>query len=235
MLGAATRPSSATAPGIGGLVPGLEPDPEDGETRPVGGLGASGAVSVQTNNGSGSATDAGTTTADASTARRLTIATSNVTGPTWGDFGSFTWDVGLTTAGRSGWIVQEIVNTYNSTDASGSPITDSGVIPHYWEAWAVDSSGAVSPSAGDINDMWRRAGRGSGSRGWWSMEGNCHFTTTDPADNGLTPGGVSNAGILLSGTTAPPGLGSTLLSRHANGSWDSTSRPPGPHAGTAGP
>ena len=67
------------------------------------------------------------------------------------------------------------------------------------------------------------------------MAGDCHFTTTDPGANGLTPGGVSNAGILLSGTTAPPGLGPALLARHANGAWDSSVTPPTPHAGGAGP
>ncbi len=66
------------------------------------------------------------------------------------------------------------------------------------------------------------------------MQGDVHWTTTDPATQGFTAGGVSNAGILLSTTSKPAGLGSTLLNRNAGGKWDSTGETP-THTGEAGP
>jgi hypothetical protein len=239
---AASR-SSATPGPLGGLVPGLAPAGEEGETQVVGGIDSSGPVAVQRNGGtatpgSGSTPPTGTpstppTTPPSTPPTATTIGTTNQAGPTWAPHGSFTWDVGFTTTGRSGWIVQEIVNTLTGTNSTGT-INTSGMVPHYWEAWAVDGAGVVSPSGGTINDMWRRPSWGAGSKGNWSMTGNCSFTTTDPGAHGLTPGGVSNAGILLSGTSAPPDLGSVRLARHADGAWDSTVTTP-THVGRAGP
>jgi hypothetical protein len=234
----ASRRTPAPEPAMGGLVPGLSPEPDEGEDLVVGGVlarnGDSPTTAGGTGSGSGSGSGSGTTTGSPAPTTPVTISTSNQAGPTWSPHGRFTWDVGFTTSGRSGWIVQEIVNTFNATDSSGSAITGTGIVPHYWEAWKVDASGVVSPSAGAVNDMWRRPGRGNGSKGTWSMVGNCHFTTTDPATQGFTPGGVSNAGILLSTATAPTGLGSVLLGRNAKGTWDSTGATP-THTGTAGP
>jgi hypothetical protein len=59
------------------------------------------------------------------------------------------------------------------------------------------------------------------------------WTNEDPAKSGLTKGGVRAAGILLSGTTAPKGLGASLQTRFAGGVWDSTGSTP-THTGTAG-
>jgi hypothetical protein len=166
----------------------------------------------------------------------ITVTTTNVAGPTWSANGAFLWDIGFTTSGRSGWLVQEVVNTIDVHASDGSVVDTSSVIPRYWEAWAVDAAGAVTPFApGPINDMWRRPGRGATTRGDWSMTGNVHFTTTDPATQGFRARGVSNAGILLATTTAPSGLGPVLLHRHAKGKWDSTTATPVAHTGTAGP
>jgi hypothetical protein len=63
------------------------------------------------------------------------------------------------------------------------------------------------------------------------MSGRCHFTTTNPATQGFTAGGVSNAGILLSTTTKPTGLGPILRWRSAHGSWDDNATPAKPHTG----
>jgi hypothetical protein len=165
----------------------------------------------------------------------ITISTTSNTGPTWNANGSFDWRVGFTTSGRNGWIVQEIVNTMNVFKADGTQVDTSAVVPRYWEAWAVDGSGAVTPAIGADNDYWIRPARGASTRGNWSMTGNCHFTTTDPATQGFTSRGVSNAGILLSTTTQPTGLGTVRLRRTASGSWDSTTAPGTAHSGSAGP
>jgi hypothetical protein len=77
-----------------------------------------------------------------------------------------------------------------------------------------------------------RSSKGAGSKGTWSLKGEVYWTSSDPAKSGLTPGGVANAGILLSGTSAPAGLGSVLQTRSADGVWDST-KAPATHTGNA--
>ena len=96
------------------------------------------------------------------------------------------------------------------------------------------ASGQVRVSATDARnvDQWERPSLGAGSKGSWSMKGEVYWTSTDPAGSGLTAGGASNAGILLSGFSAPSGLGSCLLTRNANGNWDSTVNP-ATHTGAA--
>lgn len=163
----------------------------------------------------------------------ITIASSTNSGPTWNAHGHFDWRVGLTTSGRSGWLVQQVTNTYRGEDASGASVTPA-YTPNYWEAWAVDATGAVTPAVGPNNDYWIRPSRGTGTKGHWSMSGKVHFTTTDPTTAGLTPGGVPDAGVLLSATTAPGDLGIARLHRYAQGTWDSTGTAP-VHSGSAGP
>jgi len=161
------------------------------------------------------------------------ISSTTNSGPTWSNHGHFDWRVGFDTTGRNGWIVQEIINGYRAEDASGNDVTPA-YTPHYWEAWAVDGSGNVTPKVGASNDYWIRPSNGNHTEGHWSMRGKAHFTSTDPATQGFTPGGVSDAGILLSTTSAPSGLGVTRLHRYAQGNWDSTTSTP-THTGSARP
>jgi hypothetical protein len=161
-------------------------------------------------------------------------STSTTAGPNWLDHGSFRWVVAWGTDGTSGWIVQKVTNTLSGTKKDGTVISPAtyGITPIYYEAWAVDSAGKVTPTDGTSHDWWTRGSRGAGSKGNWSMRGDVYWTDKDPAKSGLTPGGVSNAGILLSGTTAPAGLSAALQVRTANGVWDSSGATP-THTGTA--
>ncbi len=164
----------------------------------------------------------------------LDISDWKVSGPSWSPHGAFDWRVRFSTSGHTGWIVQEIVNTIDVKDSTGAPVNTSSVVPRYWEAWAVNATGQISPSVGPVHDMWIRPNWGANTVGHWSMSGRLHFTTTDPATQGFTAGGVSNAGILLSTATAPSGLGPVLRWRSASGQWDDTSTPAKPHTGTWG-
>lgn len=211
---------------------GLKPSARPGDQQEVGGIG---------NMLSDAADVVGTAVGNAvgSTAAALTgigVSQTDTLAASWSPHGQFAWDVGFSVSGgTAGWIVQEIKNTFGMTDASGTAVAigGTGVVPLYYEAWAVDAAGAVSPSAGATNDMWRRPGRGDNTKGHWSMQGKVYFTTTDPATKGLTPGGVSNAGILLSSTGSPGGLGTARLHRYAHGTWDSTTATK-THTGSAG-
>jgi hypothetical protein len=150
----------------------------------------------------------------------------------WKDYGAFRWAIAWSTDGTSGWIVQKVSSTLNATAKDGSAITlaSIGTAPSYYEAWAVDDKGKVSPAVGSTNDIWSRNSKGEGSKGNWSMKGDVYWTSSDPAKSGLTSGGVRNAGILLSGTSAPAGLSGVLQTRHADGKWDATTK----HTGSAG-
>ena len=165
----------------------------------------------------------------------IEIESTTTTPAAWNNHMQFLWEVGFTTTGRSGWIVQEIVNKYRAEDTAGNPV---GPIPtpHYWEAWAVDAAGRITPASGATHDTWRRGSRGDNTKGHWSMRGKVHFTKTDPAAHGFTAGGAPNAGILLSTTSAPTGLplGIARLHRYAQGTWDSTGAVK-THTGSAGP
>lgn len=165
-------------------------------------------------------------------APRITVGRQS--GPTWTPHGGFDWRVSFATNRRSGWIVQEITNAINVTDAAGAAVDTSAVVPHYWEAWAVDGTGKITPSAGKVHDMWIRPARGTNTKGSWSMAAKLHFTTTDPATQGFTAGGVSNAGILLSTTTQPTGLGPVRRWRGAHGRWDDNAATPVAHTGSTG-
>lgn len=165
----------------------------------------------------------------------VNITTTDISPPTWSPHGAFSWHIGFTTSGTSGWIVQRITNTYSGSDSKGNKITNArvGATPKYYEAWKVNGVGGISPSIGSTNDIWGRPDLSrrppisdAKTKGRWSMTGEVYFTTTDPATSGLTKGGVPDAGILLSGTTQPADLGVARLHRYANGTWDSTGTTP---------
>ncbi|HLW32766.1 MAG TPA: hypothetical protein VKX40_10930 [Aequorivita sp.] len=162
----------------------------------------------------------------------INISSTTNSGPTWNNHGHFDWRVGLSTTGRSGWLVQKINNTYRAEDAAGTALGGAAPTSEYYEAWAVDASGNVSPNVGVNNDYWIRPNKGTGSKGHWSMKGKVYYTTVDPTLSGFTPGGVADAGILLSSTTSPGSLGIARLHRYAQGTWDSTGTTP-THTGSA--
>jgi hypothetical protein len=212
---------------LGGFAPGADPDQNQ---KMIGGRtvgeavgDAARVVGTERGNAVGNATAALT---------GIDINSTTTAAATWSDHGQFSWQVGFATTGTNGWIVQEVVNTYRAQDSAGTDLGGAMPTAQYWEAWAVDAASAVTPSAGGTNDFWLRPSRGANTQGHWSMRGKVYFTTTDPATQGLTPGGVPDAGILLSSTSAPAGLGIARLHRYAQGTWDSTGATP-THTGSA--
>jgi hypothetical protein len=162
----------------------------------------------------------------------ISISSTTNSAATWNNHGHFDWRVGFSTTGKNGWIVQEIENTYRAQDNTGNSVVPA-YTPKYYEAWAVNASSAVTPGdAAGNNDYWIRPGRGPNTKGHWSMRGKVYFTTTDPTTQGFTGGGVPDAGILLSTTAKPSGLGVARLHRYAQGHWDSTVATPY-HKGSA--
>lgn len=163
----------------------------------------------------------------------ITISSHTTSPAAWSPHGFFHWEVAFNTTGRSGWLVQEVRSTRRAQDASGKKLPDH-LTPHYWEAWGVDAAGAITPQSGATHDFWQRRSFGNHTQGHWTMTSAVHFTTTHPASMGFTPGGVPEAGSLLSTTSAPSGLGVARLHRYAQGTWDSTGAKP-THTGSAGP
>ena len=163
----------------------------------------------------------------------VSVSSVTTTPAAWNNHGHFVWDIGFNTTGQNGWLVQEIASTRRAENTAGVAFPD-GLTRRYWEAWAVDGTGAVTPALGATNDMWQRRGWGNGSQGHWSITGTVYFTTTDPATMGFAAGNVPEAGALLSTTGAPGGLGIARLHRYAQGTWDSTTAVP-THTGSAGP
>ncbi|MGH6872655.1 MAG: hypothetical protein ACREHE_14230 [Rhizomicrobium sp.] len=165
------------------------------------------------------------------------ISSTSTAAPFFGPHGTSRWPVTFQTSGRSGWIVQEITNTFRAQTTAGAPVTRlPPPIPHFFEAWTVNATGAIAEHdrAGN-NDVWQRASRGNNTQGHWSTTGKLHFTTTDPATQGFVRRNpATNAGILLSSTSAPSNLGIARLHRYAQGTWDSTGATP-THTGSAGP
>ncbi len=164
------------------------------------------------------------------------MSTGDLAAATWSDHGQFKWWIKWVTDGTEGWIVQKITNTYSGTKKDGTAITNAsvGAVAAYYEAWEVDKAGGITGSLGKTGnrDRWERPALGEGSKGSWSMTGNVYWTASDPAKSGMTSGGVKNAGSLLSSTSAPKDLSAELLTRTANGVWDSTGKAP-THAGKA--
>lgn len=212
---------------IGGLSPGIAPDEENVLLG-----GAHRAQPARPQDRQNSPIQRDHHTPEAVAAAKTVSATTN-SGPTWNANGAFDWRVGFTTSGRSGWLVQKIENALEGTDSAGKAFTKALPTPMYWEAWAVGADGKVTPAVGANNDYWIRPTRGASSKGSWSMKAQVHFSTTDPATQGFTAGGAKDSGILLSTTSAPAGLGSVLLNRTADGSWDGTGDAPKVHKGAA--
>jgi hypothetical protein len=167
----------------------------------------------------------------------ISIDSSDVLSPTWLAGGAFKWHVAFSTTGRSGWIVQEINNSWRAQDAAGARVA-SPFTPQYWEAWTVGATGTVAPSVAGFNDMWDQGdlnGTLGAVEGHWATTATVFSTTTNPATMGFTANNpATNAGVLLSTTTAPVGLGIGRLHRYAQGGWDSRGAAP-VHTGSAGP
>ncbi len=161
------------------------------------------------------------------------ISSVTTTPPAWNPHGHFLWEVGFNTSGRNGWIVQEMASTRRAQDAAGNALPDR-LTRDYWEAWAVDGTGAITPASGATNDTWQRRSFGNHTQGHWSISSSVHFTATDPATQGFAVGNAPEAGLLLSSLTAPTGLGVARLHRYAQGTWDSTGAIP-THTGSCGP
>ncbi|SEM68007.1 hypothetical protein [Nitrosomonas marina] len=176
----------------------------------------------------------------ASTASMLTgisITTTTNQGPTWNNHGAFVWHVGFNTTGRTGWIIQDVVNTWRAKDARGNAVP-SPVTPHFLEAWAVDNTGKVTPSIGTDNDYWDNpnlVATYGAVEGHLATRAKLYFTKTDPAAQGFIKNNpATNAAGLLSSTTTPANLGIVRLYRYAQSTWDSTGAAP-IHFGSAGP
>jgi hypothetical protein len=153
----------------------------------------------------------------------INIDSTTVGAKTWSPNGGFKWSVGFKTSGKkakNGWIIQRIKNTYRAQKTDGTAVAAGVPAKKYWEAWAVDAAGKVSPDRGGANDFWQRANVGPNTKGHWSMTGKVYFTKTDPATMGFVANSVPNAGILLATYTKPHDLGVARLHRYAQGTWD---------------
>jgi hypothetical protein len=138
--------------------------------------------------------------------------------------GYFFWKVLFQTTGKNGWIVQRIQNEFEGTKSDGSPDLHTPT-KEYWEAWRVDENSVISPSNLNAHDKWQRGYEGAGgvgTTGSFSMKGDVYFTQKDITKNGFAQNSVPDAGNLYATTKKPKGLGDVLLSRFANGKWDST-------------
>jgi hypothetical protein len=146
------------------------------------------------------------------------IGANTTAGPTYGNCRNFnhviSWDTDL----RDGYIIQECNNSDTITGCDGTNIPAPNT-PHYWEAWYVDASGAISDGN---SDTWFRAQRNN-TRGRWTFDSNVYAVagTLSPAW-GFTRGAVATAGSLLSTTTGPgyDEIYQPSLTRHRGGIWD---------------
>ncbi|MCP5244951.1 MAG: hypothetical protein H6937_13020 [Burkholderiales bacterium] len=167
----------------------------------------------------------------------ISISTKTNKGPTWNNHGAFVWHVGFNTTGRSGWIIQDVVNTWRAKDARGNAVA-SPLTPHFLEAWTVDSAGKVTPNIGKDNDYWDNPNLNTSYgavEGHLATRAKLYFTKTNPATQGFIRNNpATNASGLLSSTQTPTGLGIVRLYRYAQSTWDSTGTVP-IHFGSAGP
>jgi hypothetical protein len=144
------------------------------------------------------------------------ITATTTAGPTWGQCRAFLWDVDWSTAGRNGFIVQEINNGGRITNCADGTAVPAPFTPRYWEAWAVDANGNVGDGGAD---RWSRA-QFNNTSGMWTMSGRAHFVAAlDPAA-GFSRTAVPDANGLLATTTQPSGLPAISLSRVAMGVWN---------------
>jgi hypothetical protein len=151
---------------------------------------------------------------------RVATATNTAGPPAFSPCGQFLWNVGFLTSGRNGFLVQEIINTYNVQSCAGVAIPNPHPEPHYYEAWTVDAAGTVTPNVGATNDMWIRPARPN-TRGSWGMVGNVHWAANLEPAAGFGVGNVGDAGpILMSTLTRPTNIAHPILTRRTGGTWD---------------
>jgi len=154
------------------------------------------------------------------------VVTTDVTAPTYHlDVGHpiqhFVWEVGFGTSLRNGFIIQQIDNEFAPAMCDGTAYTAWRPTPHYWEAWAVDGAGTVTPAIGAINDQWTRP-FAPASRGRWRMTGTFYTVRTLPPKAHFGVGNVGDAGILQSTAHTPTGdeLGLVAGQRTIGGEWN---------------
>ena len=154
------------------------------------------------------------------------VITTDVTPPTYHlDIGRpiqhFVWEVGFRTSLRNGFIIQQIDNEFVPAMCDGTAYTAWRPTPRYWEAWAVDGAGTVTPAIGAIHDQWTRP-FAPASRGRWRMTGTFYTVLTLPPRARFGAGNVRDAGILQSTAHAPTGdeLGLEAGRRTIGGDWN---------------
>jgi hypothetical protein len=146
------------------------------------------------------------------------VDASPITGPTYGPCRNFNLVVSWTTGVRNGFILQECMNTDTITRCSDGANLPAPNTPHYWEAWQVDGSGAVSDGN---QDTWFRAQR-PGTQGRWTFDSNVFAVSQLNPAWGFARGAVPTAGTLLATTTGPghDELYQPSMTRHQGGEWD---------------
>lgn len=149
--------------------------------------------------------------------------------PTPAAHGLFRLNAGFRTTLRSGWIIQELRNTWNETVCGGAANPN---VPtaRYWEAWWVTHGGSVRlptslttpPTHAALpatHDTWQR-GLARGTRGDFTMNARLYTALRLPA--GFAIGAVPDAGVLPSTAAAPNAddLGLVQGTRSASGRWN---------------
>jgi hypothetical protein len=133
----------------------------------------------------------------------------------------FRWRIRWSTTGRDGYIVQEINRARHmfrctkGKPRSGAEIKLAGDPPgHFWEAWHVAADGSMTPSN---EDTWILTTL-SNTEGDWNISGKAYWTQTLDPKAGFKiqswdPGQLATL-------TQPSGLGSVLVSRQKQGTWN---------------
>lgn len=145
------------------------------------------------------------------------VGATTTTPVAYGNCRNFNTVVSWNTDVRNGHILQECINADTITRCDGTNVPAPN-IPHYWEAWEVDATGAVSDGN---SDTWFRAGK-PGTRGRWTFDANVFAVgALDPAW-GFSRNSVVTAGGLLATTTGPSydELYQPSMVRHHGGEWN---------------
>ena len=145
------------------------------------------------------------------------IGLTTTTPVAYGNCRNFNTVVSWNTDVRNGHILQECINADTITKCDGTNVPAPN-IPHYWEAWEVDATGAISDGN---SDTWFRAGKPD-TRGRWTFDSNVFAVgALDPAW-GFRRNSVVTAGGLLATTTGPSHdeLYQPSLVRHHGGQWN---------------
>lgn len=166
------------------------------------------------------------------TASTVGAVTRNVPAPA--AHGLFRMDATFSTPLRRGWIIQEMVSTWNEVVCGGAAHPNPPT-PHYWEAWWVTPGGNVRlPTAlttppthvatGAFDDRWQR-GLAAGTRGNFTIASRLFTTLRLPA--GFAFNAVADAGLLPSTAAAPDPdrLGLVSGRRRATGTWNGCPAP----------